>query len=166
MNQQTCQAARTAIEARRFIGWRGLPSGCSPAALFGVALDASWGELPLGPHSAPARSRLLEISGYYRPLAYVRDGVVVMFDGMNPALEGGWAALSNDLGPPEARLDWIHGPVNMPGGEQVYARRGITVLLNPDNQFVVHVSVYVPTSVDDYVRRLRLSREKRLLPMR
>lgn len=162
----TCKTARSAIEARRFIGWHGLPSGCSPDALFGVALDERWGDAPLGKRFEHSRSRLLAIDGYYRPLAYVRDGAVAMFDGMNPVLDGGWATLSDDLGAPEARLDWVHATVDMPGGEWIYARRGITIFLNPENDFVIHVSVYVPTTVDGYVGRLRLNREKRPLPPR
>jgi hypothetical protein len=162
---QTCEIARRAIEARHFIGWRGLPPGCTPDTLFGMALDSQWGEMPLGNSFEQARSRLLEIGGYYRPLAYVRDGAVAMFDGTNPTLDGGWKALSDDLGTPEASLDWIHGTVGMPGGEKVYASRGITIFLNPENEFVVHVSVYVPTTVNEYNERLRLNREKRLLPM-
>ena len=163
---QTCEAARRAIEARRFVGWHGLPSGCTPDVLFGVPLDGSWGELPLGKSFERVQSRLLEVGGYYRPMAYVREGAVVMFDGMNPTLDGGWAALSADLGPPEATLDWVHGTVDMPGGERVYASRGITVFINPENDVVIHVSVYVPTTGDGYIKRLRPSREKRPLPMK
>ena len=163
---QTCEAARKAIEARRFIGWRGLPAGCTPDALFGVSLDGQWGELPLGENFEQARSRLLDVGGYYRPMTYVRDGNVVMFDGMNPTLDDGWTRLSDSLGQPEATLDWVHGTVGMSGGERVYASRGITVFLNPENDFVIHISVYVPTTVEEYIKRLRLNREKRPLPMK
>jgi hypothetical protein len=30
----TCDAAKRAIESRRFVGWRGLPGGCTPDATF------------------------------------------------------------------------------------------------------------------------------------
>ena len=163
---QTCTAARAAIESRHFIGWRGLPSGCSPESLFGVALDDQWGEAPLGQRFEPARSHLLPAAGYYRPLAYVRDGVGVLFDGSNPVLEGGWSALSADLGEPQARLDWVHSTVAMPAGELVYAALGITVFLNPENDAVVRVSLYAATTVDDYIARLRLHRQKRPWPRR
>jgi hypothetical protein len=159
-----CESARSRIEARRFIGWTGLPAGCSPASMFGVDPDEQWGELELGERFESARSRLLALSGYYRPMGFVRHGEVVLFDGMNPALDGGWPALRNDLGAPDATLDWVHGTVRMPAGELVHARRGITVLLNPENDVVIHVSVYVPTTVEEYVSRLRLSREKRPTP--
>jgi len=104
---------------------------------------------------------LLEISGYDRAMVYVRNGAVALFDGMNPSLDGGWQALSDDLGAPEATLDWIHASTTMSGGERVYSSRGITILFNPDNDFVVHVSLYVPVNVDEYIERLQLNRDKR-----
>jgi hypothetical protein len=49
----------------------------------------------------------------------------------------------------------------MPAGELVYARRGLTIFLNPENQAIAYLSVYTPTTIDEYARRLRPSREKR-----
>lgn len=164
--KQACLEARSAIEARRFNRWQGLPAGCTADELFGLPLDSSWGEASLGENFGLTRRRLLNIAGYYRPMAYVRDGAMALFDAMNPVLDGGWAALAADLGTPDAQLDWVHGTLAMPGGERTYASRGITIFLNPENDFVVHVSVYVPTSVDGYVQRLRLNRLKRALPAR
>ena len=156
----TCETARRAIENRRFVGWRGLPAGCTPDALFGVAFDNTWGLRELGDAFAPARMHILELRGYYRPLATVRDTTVVMFDGMNPELEAGWDALSRDLGTPEAARDFEFGTIAMTGGERVHASRGITVFVNPENQFVLHIAVYAPTTVDDYVHQLRPSLKK------
>jgi hypothetical protein len=161
MTTMTCEEARHAIVARHFVGWRGLPDRCAPTALFGVALDDSWGMLPLGASLEPARSRLLELAGYYRPLAYVRDDAPLAFDAMNPQLDGGWQALATDLGEPDATLDWVFGTVVMPGGERIYARRGITVFLNPETQAGVYVTLYASTSVDTYLKTLRPPREKR-----
>jgi hypothetical protein len=49
----------------------------------------------------------------------------------------------------------------MPAGEPVFARRGLTIFLNPENQVVAYITVYVPTTADEYARRLRPPREKR-----
>jgi hypothetical protein len=163
MTVMRCEEVREAIGARRFADWRGLPPGCTAEELFGVPLDSSWGALPLGDGREQARSRLLELPGYYRPLAYARDGVVVAFDAMNPQLDGDPSALAESLGPPDATLDWIFGTVSMPGGEKVYAARGITLSLNPETQGVVYVTVYAPTTVESYLKRLRPPREKRPL---
>jgi hypothetical protein len=157
----TCDAAKQAIEARRFVGWRGLPPGCSPDVVFGLKLDDTWGVMPLGSSFEKARSHLVELPGYGRALAYARDGLVAMFDAMAPQLDGGWPTLSADLGAPDATFDWIFGTVAMPSGELVYAKRGLTIFLNPVNQAVAYISVYVPTTVEEYARRLRPPREKR-----
>lgn len=160
MTQATCDEARDAITARRFVGWRGLPAGCTSDALFNVPLDDKWGQLPLGDSRTPARSRLLELSGYYRPLAYVRDGTVIAFDAMNPELADTVKALEDSLGAPESVLDWVHGTVAMPSGERVYASKGITLFLNLENRAVLHVTVYAPTTVDTYQKMLRPPRGK------
>jgi hypothetical protein len=159
----TCDSAREQIEARCFIGWHGLPPACTPDALFGVPIDGTWGELPLGRRFEPARSRLLEIDGYYRPLVYVRGGVVVLFDGTNPALSGDWKYLSADLGQPDAIQDWVHGTICMPSGLRIYASRGITIFLNPENDFVIHASLYAPSTVKEYLARLLVDWNKRSL---
>lgn len=161
MTLASCEEVRGAIAARRFVGWRGLPARCTSEALFGVPLDDSWGALPLGASHARARSRLLDLAGYYRPLAYARDGQLVVFDAMNPQLAGSLAELEDSLGAPDAVLDWVFGNVPMPNGERVYAGRGITLFMNPENQVVIYVTVYTPTTVNAYQQKLRPPREKR-----
>jgi hypothetical protein len=160
MKTSTCDDARQAIRSRRFVGWRGMPRGCVPEALFDVAFDESWGLRKLGDDHDAARMRLLDITGYYRPLASVRDGEVVMFDGTNPELDGGWSALASDLGTPDATRDFVYSTVTMSGGERIHATRGITIFLNPENEMVLHVAVYAPTTVEDYEKRLRPSLDK------
>ena len=160
----TCADARRAIERREFAGWHGMPVNCTPEALFGVSPDDVWGERQLGAEFVPARTRLLETDGYYRPMAFVRDGYVVMFSGMNPRLATVWPELSADLGEPDAVLDWTHATDAIRGGERVHAGRGITVFLEPEDGTVIHVAVYAPTTADDYVRRLRQRHGKRPLP--
>jgi hypothetical protein len=157
----TCDAVKHAIEARHFVGWRGLPAGCTPDAVFGIKLDDTWGMQPLGASFEKTRTHLIELVGYGRALAYARDGAIALFDAMSPDLDGGWAALSADLGLPEATFDWIFGTVAMPAGELVYAKRGLTIFLNPENRAVAYITVYVPTTIDEYARRLRPPREKR-----
>jgi hypothetical protein len=164
MTHLTCDTARQAIEARRFQGWRGLPASCTSDALFGVPFDDVWGQRRLGSSLATARSRLLELGGYYRPMASVQGGVVVMFDAMNPVLDAGWPALATDLGTSEATLDWTYGSVAMPAGERVYASRGITVFTNRDGDDVLHIAVYPPTSVEIYTGTLRPNLEKKPHP--
>jgi hypothetical protein len=150
-----CSGARRAIETCQLTGWQGLPTHCPPQRLFDLPDDAQWGEQRLGARFEPTRSRVLELANYYRPMVHVRDGHVVLFEGMNPTLADGWDALARDLGAPQSVFDWEHGAIPMAAGERVHAGRGITIFLNPDNAFVIHVALYVPTTVADYSARLR-----------
>src|SRR4030095_1355848 len=161
---ETCQSITKKIIAREFLNWHGLPESCTPESMFNLKIDQQWGELKLGDHFEPARSHLLDLTGYYRPIVYARNGKVVMFDGMNPELKCEWNTLSADLGVPETTFDWTHGTVEMKKGERIYAARGITVFLNPENDFLVYISVYTPTTVEEYVNKLRPHRAKRILP--
>jgi len=156
----TCEDARRAIEARQFAGWRGLPVGCTAAELFGIPPDAEFGYRKLG--TREARQHLLELPGYYRPLVTVRDSVVVLFDGTNPALDTGLPALLMDLGEPAAKEDFDHGTYKIPAGEWIYPDRGITVFVQTDGSAIMHVAVYAPTTLATYLDELRPDLGKKL----
>jgi hypothetical protein len=154
MTPKTCEEAKQAIESRRFVGWRGLPAGCSPDAMFGVKFEAKeWPKRTLGKHET--RWHGLDIPGYYEPTVSVRDGVVVLFDGMSPELDGDWAPLAADLGEPEAKLDWTHDMLQMKGGEWIYPQRGITIFGRASGNAAIRIAVYHPTTLADYKASLR-----------
>lgn len=163
MTPKTCDEAKHAIEARRFVGWRGLPAGCTPDAMFGVKFEEKeWPARMLGKKST--RWLVVEVPGYYRPTVSVRDGVVVLFDGMNPELDGGWAPLAADLGEPEAKLDWHRDTILMKGGEWVYPARGITIFGRAAGDDALHIAVYAPTTLAEYEASLRPNLETKLRP--
>lgn len=160
---KTCAEAKQAIEARRFVGWRGLPANCSPDEMFGVKFDEKeWPARMLGKHST--RWLEVELTGYYEPTVSVRDNKVVMFDGMNPELAGGWAPLAADLGEPEAKLDWHRDTLLMKGGEWVYPARGITIFGRAAGNDALHIAVYSPTTLADYKASLRPDLGTKLQP--
>jgi len=149
------------IERREFVGWQGLSRTLSPDALFGLGVDTVWGEQKLGSEFLRARSHVLEMEGYYRPTVYAREGAVVMFDGMNPQLAPPWNVLQAEFGAPDSALDWSYDGIALAEAELIFASRGITVFLNTANGFVVFVSLFEPTTVDHYVRHLRIERSRR-----
>lgn len=150
----TCDAAKMAIETRRFVGWTGLPEGCSPEEMFGVVFDPDeWPERTLGAEAT--RWHVLDTPGYYRPMVSARRGIVVLFDGRTPQIDGGWAPLAKDLGEAEANLEWLNGGVPTPGGEWVYPSRGITIFLDPEGNIPLHVALYAPTTLEVYETTLR-----------
>jgi len=164
-----CSTTKKRLAARDFVGWRGIPANCDAADLFGSppADLASRPRRNLGDEFVPAQLWLLDLPGYYRPIASLVDGRLVLFDGMNPELAGPFAALRDDLGTPAGRLDWERGTLTISGGEWVYPERGITLFVDPDAaNTALHVAVYHATTLDVYRRTLRPHLGKRLLPKR
>jgi hypothetical protein len=159
----TCEDAKRAIVARRFVGWTGLPATCKPDAMFGVPYDEpEWPARTLGKKST--RWAAVDIAGYYEPTISVRHGVIVLFDGMNPELDGGWAPLAADLGQPEAKLDWYRDTILMKAGEWVYPARGITIFGRAAGDAALHIAVYAPTTLKEYEASLRPDLGGTMLP--
>jgi hypothetical protein len=150
----TCEEAKRAIETRSFVGWTGLPPDCTPDAMFGEPFDeAEWPTRTLGREDTHWIQ--VEVPGYYSPTISVRDGKIVLFDGMNPELDGGWPPLAADLGEPEAKLDWYRDIVLMKDGEWVYPARGITIFGRAAGNAALHIAVYAPTTLAEYEASLR-----------
>jgi hypothetical protein len=163
----TCDEGRERIARVSFVGWAGLPPGCRPGDLFERFPredPADWPRRPLGEDYEPVAFAQLDLARYYRPAANLRDGALVLFDGMNPQLDGGLEPLLADLGAPAVRLDYAHGTLGVGSGELVFCDRGITLFVNTTGDTALHVALYHVTTVDDYRRRLRLHLGKTLRP--
>ena len=167
MSDKNIDAVRMAIETRDFVGWNGLPDACAPGDLFDDFPDelSDRPTRPLGESFSPAVFVLLKLDGYYRPTASVLENELVLFDGMNPELPGGFQRLFDELGAPAARSDWFHGTLEIPNGEWVYPERGITVFLNSSADKALHIAVYHPTHLENYFRTLRPHLRKEERPM-
>ena len=155
------QNVRDMIQRRSFVDWFGLPRTADPETLFGLGSETRWGVKLLGAEMITAQSQLLDLAGYYRPMVYVRDGAVAMFDAMNPVLTPTWDGLEPELGTPDQASDWIFGEERLHDGELVFASRGISIFVNPANRFVIFVSLYEATTVDEYFKHLRIDRAGR-----
>lgn len=168
MASHDCATARRAIATRQFVSWQGLPAGCAARELFDdFPADLTDRPVrPLGDAFRPAVFVLLALPGYYRPMASLRDGALVLVDGMNPELAGGAAPLLDDLGEPAAQLDWHYGTLPIAAGEWVYPARGITLFLNTTRDRALHIALYHATSLDDYTRSLRPHLRKEMRPLR
>jgi hypothetical protein len=169
MTTDACQTAAHAIQVRNFVGWRGFATGCTPHALVPGLPDPmpDLGEQPsrrLGADASSAAFVLLDLPGWYRPMASFRAGELVLVDGMNPELDGGAAPLLAELGAPATKLDWSYGTLPIAQAEWPYPDRGITVFLNTTSDKVLHLALYQPTTLDVYLRSLRPPLAKRPLP--
>ena len=161
-------AAHARIGAVDLLGWDGLPRGCAPHELFGDLSDdtSAWAQRPLGEEFERAAFAVLDLPGYYRPTVSVREGAVVLFDGMNPKLRGGFARLASDLGAPPVRRGYSHGTLAIADGEWIYATRGLTLFVNTTAETALHVALYAPTTTEAYVSDLRPHLGKTLRPKR
>lgn len=102
-----CADARAAILSREFSKWHGLPADCSASDAFGP-LPADLHDLPrrfLGDEFEQGTFALLDLPGYYRPMATFKDGALVLFDGMLAEPIHFVAELKSALGEPAAELD-------------------------------------------------------------
>lgn len=74
-------------------------------------------------------------------------------------IEGEWPELTPDavtaLGPPDAELDYRRDVAIVPGGEKVWATRGLAVKMNRSGRQVIALAVFPPTTVDGFEAGIR-----------
>jgi hypothetical protein len=142
------------IAARDLAGWQGLPR-CSLADVTAAFDRVSDG---VGTGQIGQRRRdyiLVAAAGYDEPMrVWLEDADrVVALDVEYPDV----AALPDQLGEPEARRDFHWAGLDLVDGELVYASRGITVFVNPENRDVLRVAVYPAASLEAYDTLWRLA---------
>lgn len=134
--------------------WRGLPPGLAwrKAAMPDEVPEAAM----LGDDCEPADLlRIAEPSAGATGRVWLRDDVVVLVD-VPVATERVPSEMLDLLGEPDRRLDLHYGLLPMPGGEWVYASRGLTLVVASDGTRVVHALGFAPCSANEYERRLRV----------
>lgn len=154
-------AAVAALARVDLAGWRGLPAGLSCAP---VADDEAPAEALLGDDAQPADMVYLpDPSPGAAARAWLRDDVVVLID-VARTHDAAPVSVPDALGEPDARLDIAYGLVTVPGGEWLYASRGLSLVVQ--SGLVRHVMGFAPCGVAAYVRALRIGFGTRRLPLR
>ena len=82
-------------------------------------------------------------------------GKVVALEGRLPLGTDGSALLAPNLAPPDAELDTVLGSLELQGGERVYADRGLTARINPDNGLLLGLIGFEPTDLETYRNFIR-----------
>lgn len=155
----TCKQALTAFVERRLAEWTGLPPGCRLDDLTASAPLANEGIGSGVVGGRPLQYRMVVASGYPRPVRAWLDGdALVILDAEYPDPTGRLVTEIERLGEPEARLDTTWEVLELRGAEWVYPSRGIAAFVNPDNRIVLRLVGFGPTTLPDYLGRLRLSR--------
>ncbi|MDR7186728.1 hypothetical protein J2X85_003785 [Microbacterium trichothecenolyticum] len=143
------------LDAADVSGWTGLPADAAKA--LGIetgaapAFDGLLGDPPAMtswvPLSTPRFTDGLR--------AWVREGRVVLIEGVMPVDDEGGLLAIPELGEPDAELDHVFGPLTITGGERVYAARGLAVCVNPKSGVLLGVRGYAPTTPEAYRTLLR-----------
>lgn len=137
----------------------GLPAG---ARVADVIEDFSpegepWGEATLGREHRTARFVVRErVNGRRLRVWFDPEWRVLSVDFDYPGLTVLPTELVGRLGEPEAELaaeDELFPRLR----ERVYARRGLSLISDVEDRFVVRIVAFAPTTADDYARRLRVN---------
>lgn len=151
-------AGLRSFAAADVIGWRGLPAGLRLDDLDdllgfdpGFRLRGERGDPSVTCPWVPVTSDVFD--GGLR--LWLEGDLVVLVEGVHPLDSSREFTAAPQLGEPEGVLDSFLGPLALDGGEQVYAARGLAVRVNPENGLLLGLVGFRPTTLEDYVARLR-----------
>lgn len=147
-------------------GWTGLPAGLGLDDLAPLHVDpAAGGRDRVGQDPGRLVDWVACQSDTYEGglRVWVEDGAVLLIDGADPVDATGAPLPAPELGPAELVLPTVLGRLRLDRGERVHARLGLAVRYNPDNGLLLGVRGFVPTTAEDYRRRLRPVLEPRRL---
>lgn len=161
----------TMTDLADLVDWTGLAPGLNVDDLTtaGVIIDPELtGTGTLGSAEVPAQWFAAESFVYEHGVrVWVRDDQVVLITGDLPVGPDGEPPVAgglDELGPPERVFGSYLGRVQLEDAEQVFAARGLALTINPENNLVLSVYGFAPTTVDDYERTVRPhKRPKQLL---
>ena len=139
--------------------FEGLPAGVRVADMIADFSPESdgWGQATLGREHRTARFIGREsFTGRRLRVWFDPEYRVLLVDFDYPGLTIPPAELVEGLGDPEAELvgeDDLLSRLR----ERVFARRGLSLISDPEDRFVVRIVAFTPTTADDYVRRIRVN---------
>jgi hypothetical protein len=163
--ENSCKAALRVFADKTFDQWRGLPSGCKLPEIMTIFSLFNKGVSTGFLGHKKIQYRMLVLEGYLRPIrAWFEGDTLLMLDAECPELPGGGLTLMKQLGKPDVKLDFYWNVLRLKRGEWVYAKRGIILFINPGNNILLRLLVFPPTTVDDYMTRLRLDQPRRESP--
>jgi hypothetical protein len=151
------------LAALQVADWHGLPPRMSARTELsgGAGLESS----ALGEDFLPTQFERLTEPRTGKPVRlWSREGFSVLVD--LPAAGGEEATVPSAFGLPDAELDLYYGLRFIPGGEWIFASRGLTLVVETDSRAILHVLGWIPASVDAYVKSLRPNLEIRRRPLR
>jgi len=152
---------------RELAGWEGLPEGCTEQDVARwLPLRQGEGIAHLGSERVEYRYRMAEVAGFTEPVQlYFRDQILcLVWTGLWSTDRTAGERLLQDLGDPPDRLDLGFGMGVIPGGEWVYAARGLMLGVSLSTGLMARVACYPPCSVVEYRRCLHHTEPVREFP--
>ncbi len=122
----------------------------------GVFVRWFLGDPPIETFWCPAMA-----DGFDRVKIWFRGDTVVKLEGEYPEME---PAAVDPIGAPELQVDQPSDIANDPGGERVWAGRGVAVKLSASGAVVLALTVFAPTTPADYRRSIQDDAEYREAP--
>ncbi len=166
MNERSFISVLDAFVRLDFSDWHGLPE-CRLGDLEAVlTVDRSWlGKGKLGSEQRAADYVMANAGGCEEQVRiWLKGDRVLMIDADFSAEQPPVKTKLPILGEPETRLDNYLGVIFIERSEWVYAGRGLTLFINPEDGTLLRLAIYPPTTADEYVRGLRLDYCPRPLP--
>lgn len=156
----TCQRALVLFANKEFTQWNGIPSQCSVSDVFSTFKpkmeDFAVGTL--GSEYIRTSYKVCSVDNYAEPIeVWFRGDEIVKIEARYVNLSPDqFKAILQSFGEPVAQLDYYLGSALVSKAEWVFPERGISLFFNGDRTGVVKLSVYHPTSLDEYTRRIRV----------
>lgn len=167
----TCTEALNLFVNKEFEQWSGLPYECQTTDIFSVfppvVEDVAVGKL--GSEYIPTSYKVCVVENYDEPVeVWFKNNGIVKIEAKYPQLSANQSqAITKALGKPTDKLDYYFDILMIPNGEWVYAERGISLFFNADGTGLVSLSVFYPSSLDNYKKTIRPPFESiREFPMR
>ena len=166
MPVDSCSAAVRKFLAKDLTTWTGLPATCTLTSFAGLEVGEDEPQTVLGEAAEPAVYRRARAGSYSELLTiWLRDSKIVQMSVRLPKLPE-VPELLRTLGTPDARLDTRSAimPTLVHEAEWVYPERGLALVVSSDRCNVLDLVAFVPTSTEQYRKRLRFSAAPRERP--
>jgi hypothetical protein len=155
--------SRQALQAfarLNFAGWQGLPEHTRLPEVFELfRRNSEWtGAGSLGSEQEEHPYLYVHVPGFEQPArVWLQNGDVVLIDAEPAAGPETVGQILKHLDAPEATRDSYLGTFLLENSEWIYASRGLTLFVNPENRALLRIAIYPACGLDHYLKHLRLS---------
>ncbi len=162
-----CSEAWSAIAARDYRAWKGLPVSCGYSdfdAAFARLRD-EYGQGVLGRAHRQAMYRMHVAEGYAHNLkVWFRAEYIVLIEIRYPLLPYPSHELLRQLGEPEMKLDYYLDVMRIPTGAWVYPTRGLALFLDAGHTEVMGVALFHACRMTEYLQEVHPDARLQELP--